>query len=186
MVFNNNETLANLYEGITKQVNPSAEQFTRQAPTLNRFELSKDQDLLTEAYASVNKKCTCMHAAKGCDCGGCNECQNNQEKIEEAKKSKKPAFLFKKEKEEEDSKKTGKKKAFPFNKKGMEEGLNFKDMFNSIMNESSKQEVVCGTKINSEAQYNCVTKDGKEKTLKGESVVNMKDKLKSVKAAHKK
>ena len=68
----------------------------------------------------------------------------------------------------------------------MEEGLNFKDMFNSIMNESSKQEGVCGTKINSEAQYNCVTKDGNEKTLKGESVVNMKDKLKSVKAAHKK
>ena len=186
MVFNNNETLANLYEGITKQIDPSAQQSTRQAPTLNKVELSKDQDLLAEAYTSVSKKCTCMHAAKGCDCGGCDECKNNQEKIEEAKKAKKPAFLFKKENEKEDSKKTGKKKTFPFNKKEMEEGLNFKDMFNLIMNESSKQEVVCGTKINPQGQYNCVTEDGKEKTLKGESVVGMRDKLKSVKVAHKK
>lgn len=68
-------------------------------------------------------------------------------------------------------------------KKTMKEGLSFKDLYNAVMTESKKQEVVCGTKINPQFQYKCTMKDGTEKTLKGESVLGMKDKLKSVKAA---
>ena len=176
MVFNNNETLASLYEGITKRIDPSSEQSTRQAPTLSNTDLSKDQDLLAEAYKAVGKKETCMHAAKGCDCDGCEECKANQKgkKISPAQKKIAQAAP-------PPDKITG--ADFKALKK---EGLNFKDMFAAVMNESKKQDVVCGTKVNPQAQYHCVTKDGKEKVLKGESVIGMKDKLKSVKAAYKK
>ena len=171
MVFNNNETLANLYEGITKRIDPSSEQSTRQAPTLSNTDLSKDQDLLAEAYTLVEKTCKCAAKGGSCKCDGCKECKANQKPV---KKGKKPAFL-------EENK--DKKKPFPFE---MREGLNFKDMFAAVMNESKKQEVVCGTKINPSFQYNCVMKDGTKTTLKGSSVLQNSYKLKSVEAAHKK
>ena len=179
MVFNNNETLASLYEGITKRIDPSSEQSTRQAPTLSNTDLSKDQDLLAEAYKAVGKKCTC--AGKGgeceCKCDGCKECKTNQK----GKKQLSPAQKKIAQASPPPNKITG--ADFKALKK---EGLNFKDMFASVMNESKKQETVCGTKINPSFQYNCVMKDGTEKVLKGESVIKMSDKLKSVKAAHKK
>jgi len=184
MVFNNNETLANLYEGITKRIDPSSEQSTRQAPTLSNTDLSKDQDLLAEAYKTVGKKCTCAGKGGECECDGCAKCKANQKPVEEAKK---PAFLYKKGKKEDEDK--DKKKQFPFKKikkKEMKEGLNFKDMFAAVMNESKKQEVVCGTKINPQFQYKCVMKDGTKTTLKGSSVLQKSDELKSVEAAHKK
>ena len=94
--------------------------------------------------------------------------------------------MYKKGKKEDKDK--DKKKPFPFKKKEMkmEEGLNFKDMFAAVMNESKKQEVVCGTKINPQFQYKCVMKDGTKTTLKGSSVLQKSDELKSVEAAHKK
>ena len=181
MVFNNNETLANLYEGITKRIDPSSEQSTRQAPTLSKTELSKDQDLLAEAYTLVEKTCKCAAKGGSCKCDGCKECKANQKPVEEGKK---PAFLYKKGKKEDKDK--DKKKPFPFKKTEMTEGLNFKDMFAAVMNESKKQEVVCGTKINPQFQYKCVMKDGTKTTLKGSSVLQKSDELKSVEAAHKK
>ena len=183
MVFKDNESLTGLYAGITKKVEPTKDQLVKQAPNLSNTQLSKDQDLLAEAYKTIGKH-VCMHAAKGCDCAGCDECKDNQEPIEEAKKKAKPDFLYadKDGDKEESSKKAFKDKN---EKKSMKEGMSFKDLFKTIMNES-EQKTVCGTKINPSFQYNCVMKDGKEKVLKGESVIGMSDKLKSVKAAHKK
>jgi hypothetical protein len=127
MVFNNNETLASLYEGITKRIDPSSEQSTRQAPTLSNTDLSKDQDLLAEAYKAVGKKETCMHAAKGCDCDGCKECKANQKPVEEAKKAGKPDYM---DLDGDGDKKESMKKAVKDKKptKG-----SFKDNFNKVM-----------------------------------------------------
>jgi hypothetical protein len=186
MVFNNNESLAALYEGITKRIDPSTQQATRQSPTLSKTDLSKDQDLLAEAYKTVGKKCICVSNGGDCECDDCEECKANQKPVEEGKK---PAFLYKKDKEgKKEDKEKDKKKPFPFKKKEMKmkEGLNFKDMFAAVMNESKKQEMVCGTKINPQFQYKCVMKDGTKTTLKGSSVLQKSDELKSVEAAHKK
>ena len=177
MVFNNNETLANLYEGITKRIDPSSEQSTRQAPTLSNTDLSKDQDLLAEAYTLVEKTCKCAAKGGSCKCDGCKECKANQKDKKQLSSAQKKIAQA----APPPNKITG--ADFEALKK---EGLNFKDMFAAVMNESAKQKVVCGTKINPQAQYNCVMKDGAEKVLKGESVLGMSDKLKSVKAAHKK
>lgn len=180
MIFNDNESLTSLYTGITKQVEPSTEQLTKQAPLLSNTSLSKDQQSLEEAYNvmtnSGSKKCTCMHAAKGCDCDGCDECRCNRDKVDEAKKNAKPDYM---DVDEDGDKKEPMKKAL---KEKVKESSKFKSYFQKLMTEST----VCGTKVNSQHQYNCVTKDGEEKVLKGESVIMMKDKLKSVKPAHKK
>ena len=121
MVFNNNETLASLYEGITKRIDPSSEQSTRQSPTLSNTDLSKDQDLLAEAYKTVGKKCTCAGKGGECECDGCAKCKANQKPVEEAKK---PAFLYKKEDKADKKEDTDKKKPM----KG-----SFKDNFNKVM-----------------------------------------------------
>lgn len=184
MVFKDNESLTSLYEGITKRVEPSADQLVQQAPILSNTQLSKDQDMLAEAYNVMTnrgaKEMHCAHAAKGCDCNSCDECKANQETIEE-KKSGKPDYM---DVDKDGNKKESMKKAVKDKaaKKTMKEGLSFKDLYNAVMNESKKQEVVCGTKVNPQFQYKCTMKDGTEKTLKGESVLGMKDKLKSVKA----
>ena len=123
MVFNNNETLASLYEGITKRIDPSSEQSTRQAPTLSKTDLSKDQDLLAEAYKAVGKKCTCAGKGGECECDGCAKCKANQKPVEEAKK---PAFLYKKED------KADKKEDKDNDKKKPTKG-SFKDNFNKVM-----------------------------------------------------
>lgn len=189
MVFKDNESLTNLYEGITKQATPSKDQLTRQAPTLSRTELSKDQDMLAEAYEVMTnrgtKTCTCKHAAKGCDCDGCKDCRDNHEHLDEAKKAKKLSSAQKKiaQAAPPPDEITGSDFAALKKKKAMKEGFTFKDLYASVMTESKKQQVVCGTKINPQFQYKCVTKDGTKKTLKGESVLLMKDKLDSVKAA---
>jgi hypothetical protein len=184
MIFKDTELLSNLYAGITKQVTPSQDQLVEQAPILSKTELSGDQKMLAEAYEAMTnsgyKKCACKHAAKGCDCNGCEECKCNREKIDEAKKAKKnskPDYL---DVDKDGNKKEPMKKALK--DKAMKESSSFKELFNRVMTEA----VVCGTKVNSQHQYNCVTKEGEEKVLKGESVVMMKDKLKSVKPAHKK
>ena len=177
MVFEHNETLAGLYEGITKRIDPSSEQSTRQAPTLSNTDLSKDQDLLAEAYTLVEKTCKCAAKGGSCKCDGCKECKANQED----KKQLSPAQKKIAQAAPPPNKITG--ADFKALKK---EGLNFKDMFASVMNESKKQEVVCGTKINPQFQYNCVMKDGTKTTLKGSSVLQKSDELKSVEAAHKK
>lgn len=184
MVFKDNQTLSGLYEGITKKVEPSQDQLVQQAPILSNTALSKDQDMLSEAYTVMTnkgaKEMHCKHAAKGCDCSGCEECKANQEPIEEAKKKAKPDYM---DVDKDGNKKESMKKALKDkSKKNLvkEEGLSFKDLYNSVMLESKKQETVCGTKINPAFQYNCVMKDGTEKVLKGESVLGLKDKLKSV------
>ena len=183
MIFKDTELLSNLYAGITKQATPSQDQFEEQAPRLSKTDLSGDQKMLAEAYEAMTnsgyKKCACKHAAKGCDCNGCDECKCNREQVDEAKKAKKgkPDHI---DVDKDGNKKEPMKKALK--DKAMKESSSFRDLFVSIINE----EKVCGCTINKGAQYNCVTKDGDEKVLKGESVIMMKDKLKSVKPAHKK
>lgn len=101
------------------------------------------------------------------------------EPIEEKKKSKgKPDYL---DVDGDGNKKEPMKKALK-DKEKMKESSRFKSLFMSILSE----ETVCGCNVKKGAQYNCVTKDGESKVLKGESVIMMKDKLKSVKAAHQK
>ena len=188
MVFKDTQTLSGLYEGITKKVEPSKDQLIEQAPILSNTALSKDQDMLLEAYNVITnkgaKEVHCKYAAKGCDCDGCEECKDNQEPIEEAKKKAKPDYMDvdkdgdKKESMKKALKDKGEKKSSSLKK----EGLSFKDLYNSVMTES-KQEVVCGTKINPSFQYNCVMKDGTKKVLKGESVLGLKDKIKTVSKA---
>lgn len=97
--------------------------------------------------------------------------------IQEAKKKAKPDYL---DVDGDGNTKEPLKKALK--DKAMKESSNFKELFNRVISEAT----VCGCSITKGAQYDCVTKDGKEKVLKGESVLMMKDKLKSVKAAHKK
>lgn len=147
----------------------------------------KDTELLSNLYAGIVKQqllneakepcCPCTEGKKctkkGCDCKACVKSLN------EAKKAKKdkPDYL---DADGDGDKKEPMKKAFK--DKAMKESSKFKDLFLAIINE----EKVCGCTINKGAQYNCVTKDGDKKVLKGESVIKMKDKLKSVKAAHTK
>jgi hypothetical protein len=166
MVFKDNQTLTNLYAGITKKVEPSQDQIVQQAPVLSNTALSKDQDLLSEAYASIT----------------------NQEIIEEAKKKSKPDFMDVDgdNKKDESLKKALKDKAKKKSTADLEEELSFKNLYGKVMIESKKQETVCGTKINPKFQYKCVMKDGTNKTLLGSSVLGLSDKIKSVTAAHKK
>jgi hypothetical protein len=52
--------------------------------------MNKDADLLAEAYQKVLEEAMhCKYAKKGCDCDDCKDCKDNQ-KIDEAKKNKKP------------------------------------------------------------------------------------------------
>lgn len=245
MVFKDTQTLSGLYEGITKKAEPSKDQLIEQAPILSNTALSKDQDMLLEAYNVITnkgaKEVYCKYAAKGCDCDGCEECKDNQEPIEEAKKKDKPDYMdvdkdgdkkesmkkalndkkkhqmkeqyssfknlydrvisekkreydlkgafhdesesnpqLKKDREKLEKMRKERSKTKPYSLK--KEGLSFKSLYNSVMIES-KQEVVCGTKINPSFQYNCVMKDGTKKVLKGESVLGLRDKLKTVSKA---
>lgn len=61
---------------------------------------------------------------------------------------------------------------------------NYKRLFAKIITEG--QQTVCGTKIHPQAQYICKMDDGTEKTLKGESVLKLQHRCKSVRAAHQK
>lgn len=186
MIFKDTEALSNIYANITKQANPSKDQLVQQAPMLNRTDLSKDQDLIAEAYANmlteakepccpctVGKKCT----KKGCECTACKKSLKESQILEAKKKAAKPDYL---DADEDGDKKESMKKALK--DKAMKESSKFRNLFMSIINEAE----VCGCPISKGAQYHCVTKDGEKKVLKGESVLMMKDKLKSVKAAHKK
>lgn len=56
MVFKDNELLTNIYESINKKVEPSKDQLTRQAPLLNKGDLTGVNGLLEEAYLQVDKK----------------------------------------------------------------------------------------------------------------------------------
>ena len=189
MIFNDNEQLSNIYSNITKQATPSKDQLVQQAPVLSRTDLSKDQDLIAEAYAgmlteakepccpcTIGKKCT----KKGCGCTACKkslkESQILEAKKQAPKKGAKPDYM---DVDEDGDKKEPMKKAL---KDKANESSKFKTLFMSIINEAE----VCGCSVSKGAQYNCVMKDGTKKTLKGESVLMMKDKLKSVKAAHQK
>lgn len=67
-------------------------------------------------------------------------------------------------------------------KKNVKENSRYRTLFNRILNEGHK--TVCGVKINPNAQYNCVLDDGTPKVLKGESVIKLQHKCKSVKPAH--
>jgi hypothetical protein len=71
--------------------------------------MNKDVELLAEAYLKVLEEKAHCRAAKeqNCDCDDCDDCKDNQ-KIDEAKKTKKPEFLYKdkdesKDKDEKDS-----------------------------------------------------------------------------------
>lgn len=180
MIFKDSEALSNIYANITKQAVPSADQLVESAPLKSRTDLSKDQSLLAEAYASIQEAgapCPCTQGKKCTkkDCS-CTKCKKS---LEESKKKSnaKPDYL---DVDDDGDEKESMKKALK--DKAMKESSKFKSLFMRIINE----EKVCGCAINKGAQYNCVTKDGEEKVLKGESVIMMKDKLKSVKAAHQK
>ena len=140
MVFKDTQTLSGLYESITKKVEPSKDQLVKQAPILSNTALSKDQDMLAEAYNVITnkgaKELHCEHAAKGCDCSGCEECEDNQEPIEEAKKKGKPDYMDGDKKESMKKAVSDKSKKKPaFMKK---EGLSFKDLFNRVISERKK------------------------------------------------
>ena len=154
---------------------------------INKYMIFKDTELLSNLYAGIVKQqllneakepcCPCTEGKK-CTKKGCN-CKACVKSLNEAKKAKKdkPDYL---DVDKDGNKKESMKKALK--DKPMKESSSFKELYNQVMTEA----VVCGTKVNSQHQYNCVTKDGEEKVLKGESVVMMKDKLRSVKPAHKK
>ena len=148
----------------------------------------KDTELLTNLYTGIAKQqflneakeeacCPCTQGKKctkkGCDCKACEKSLNEAKKAGKGK----PDYL---DMDGDGDKKEPMKKALK--DKAMKESSKFKNLFVSVINE----EKVCGCTINKGAQYNCVTKDGDEKALKGESVIMMKDKLKSVKPAPKK
>ena len=150
MVFKDTQTLSGLYEGISKKVEPSKDQLIEQAPILSNTALSKDQDMLAEAYNVITnkgaKKLHCEHAAKGCDCNGCEECEDNQESIQEAKRKDKPDYM---DVDKDGDKKESMKKALKDKKEEPEEkkkkpaflkkeGLTFKDLFNRVISEKKK------------------------------------------------
>lgn len=215
MVFKDNESLTNLYEGITKQATPSKDQLTRQAPTLSRTELSKDQDMLAEAYEVMTnrgtKTCTCKYAAKGCDCNGCQDCKDNHEQLDEAKKAKKLSSAQKKiaQAAPPPDEITGSDFAALKKKKTMKEGFSFKDLYNAIMTEGeykpdlSTKAPISGplehdklvlmlrrlsngeiSSIDPESPYVATLKDGTKKPLKGESVKLMLDQITSLRVAY--
>ena len=149
----------------------------------------KDTELLSNLYAGIVKQeflseakkeetcCPCTQGKKctkkGCECNACVKSLNEAKKANKGK----PDHI---DVDKDGDKKESMKKALK--DKAMKESSKFKDLFMTIINE----EKVCGCTINKGAQYNCTTKDGDKKVLKGESVIMMKDKLKSVKPAHKK
>lgn len=199
MVFKDTESLASLYAGITKQAEPSREQLVEQAPLLSNTGLSKDQDSIENIYEAMRsghaakvharehqgfwnkakeetdkvpcpctqgKKCT----KKGCVCKACNKALKESED--------KPDYM---DVDEDGDKKEPTKKALKDKKEEeVEEALrpsNFKTLFNRVISEA---------KVNKQAQYDCTMKDGSKKVLKGESVLMMKDKIKSYEPTHKK
>lgn len=218
MVFKDTRTLSGLYEGITKKVEPSKDQLIEQAPILSNTALSKDQDMLLEAYNVITnkgaKEVHCKYAAKGCDCDGCEECKDNQEPIEEAKKKAKPDYM---DVDKDGNKKEPMKKALKDKKKHeMKEQISsFKDLFNKVISEDRKtsfgpspysnvfehdkrvwmlRRMSNGeiSEINNDEQYNVVWKDAyvkkhnnqKEQPLKGESVLSWLDEIESISRAH--
>jgi hypothetical protein len=74
--------------------------------------MNKDAELLAEAYLKVlEEKSHCAAAKDGCDCDKCEECEENQT-VAEAKKGKKPEFLYKdKDESKDEDKKDSKKKS---------------------------------------------------------------------------
>jgi hypothetical protein len=194
MIFKDRETLTSLYEGITIRIEPSKEQLVRQAPILNKTELSNDQNLLEEAYKSVSK------------------CRSNKKPIDEAKKQNKPDYL---DVDEDGDKKEPLKKALKDkSKKPMAENISFKKLFDAIMVEG-KHEPDLSTKapisgplmrdqkvlmlrrlsngeissINDEEQYIVSWKDPQkhnnqqEQPLKGESVHSFLSDITSIRRA---
>jgi hypothetical protein len=188
MIFNDAEQLSNIYSNISKQATPSADQLVEHAPLLSRTDLSKDQDKLADIYANLITEakepcCPCTVGKKckkdRCACTACKkslkESQILEAKKQAPKKGAKPDYM---DVDEDGDKKEPMKKALK--DKAMKESSRFKSLFMSIINEAE----VCGCPIKKGSQYHCVMKDGTKKVLKGESVLMMKDKLKSVKAAH--
>ena len=171
MVFKDTQTLSGLYEGITKKVEPSKDQLVKQAPILSNTALSKDQDMLLEAYNVITnkgaKELHCEHAAKGCDCDGCEECKDNQEPIEEAKKKGKPDYTDvdgdgnKKEPMKKALKDKAEKKSTSLKK----EGLSFKDLFNRVISEKKKEYDMKGA-FHDESDSNPQLKKDREKLEK--------------------
>jgi hypothetical protein len=171
MVFKDTQTLSGLYEGITKKVEPSKDQLIEQAPILSNTALSKDQDMLAEAYNVITnkgaKELHCKHAAKGCDCTGCEECKDNQETIEEAKKKAKPDYM---DVDKDGNKKESMKKAVADKSKKKpdflkKEGLTFKDLFSRVISEKKKEYDMKGA-FHDESERNPQLKKDREKLEK--------------------
>ena len=171
MVFKDTQTLSGLYESITKKVEPSKDQLVKQAPILSNTALSKDQDMLAEAYNVITnkgaKELHCEHASKGCDCSGCEECEDNQEPIEEAKKKGKPDYM---DADKDGDKKESMKKAVSDKSKKKpafmkKEGLSFKDLFNRVISEKRKEYDMKGA-FHDESESNPQLKKDREKLEK--------------------
>lgn len=147
MVFKDTQTLSGLYEGITKKVEPSKDQLVEQAPVLSNTALSKDQDMLAEAYNTIiveakKEKPDYMDADK--------------------KESMKKALADKAEKgsDEEESEEEKKKPAFL-----KKEGLTFKDLFNRVISEKKKEYDMKGA-FHDESESNPQLKKDREKLEK--------------------
>ena len=146
MIYNDAESLSNIYSNITKQAIPAKDQLEEQAVQKNVFQLSNDQSLLEEAATKVMtnkgmKECKCKWAAKGCDCSDCSECKDNQEPVNEAKKTEKksagkPDYT---DVDEDGNKKESMKKALK--DKAMKESSSFKELFMKIISEGQKKSV---------------------------------------------
>ena len=149
MVFKDTQTLSILYEGITKKVEPSKDQLVKQAPILSNTALSKDQDMLAEAYDTVvveAEKPDYMDVVKDRDkkesmkkaLSDKSEKGSDEEELEEEKKN--PAFLKK-------------------------EGLSFKDLFNRVISEKKKEYDMKGA-FHDESESNPQLKKDREKLEK--------------------
>lgn len=151
MVFKDTQTLSGLYEGITKKVEPSKDQLVEQAPILSNTALSKDQDMLAEAYNTIvveakKEKPDYMDADKDGD----------------KKESMKKALADKAEKgsDEEEPEKEKKKPAFL-----KKEGLTFKDLFNRVISEKKKEYDMKGA-FHDESESNPQLKKDRERLEK--------------------
>jgi hypothetical protein len=131
--------------------------------------LSDDVKQLTDLYSLI------VEGKEKCNCTADCKCKDKKSK---QTSNDKPDYL---DVDKDGDTKESFKKALK-DKEDLKEHSAFKRLYATVMNES--QQKVCGTNINPKAQYKCIMKDGTEKTLKGESVIMMKDKCKSVEPAH--
>lgn len=163
MIFNDNESLSNLYEAM-------------RAGHARKVHAREHQGFWTKAKEESDKvPCPCTQGKectkKGCVCKACAK------GLKESKKEDKPDYM---DADEDGDKKESMKKALK--DKAMKESSNFKKLFSSVMTESAysgpfeiaKKVWKLGRIVTDQrAPYVVTMKDGKESPLKGESILNL-------------